>query len=185
MFTSECETRLSDLSPEDQAMRLDMLYTLPDDYLQKLDVASMAFSLEARDPLLDHELVEWAMQLPLCWKLRHGKGKYLLRKLAYRYIPRELLDRPKRGFEVPIANWLRGPLKTWALERLTDRPSLFRLQLDPTVVKGLFDLHCSGKRNVHPIIWAVLMLVDFVSVGGKGVAGTFDGREESVVSILS
>jgi asparagine synthase (glutamine-hydrolysing) len=164
LFNDECCGRLSGLAPEEQAMRLDIMYTLPDEYLQKLDVASMAFSLEARDPLLDHELAEWAMRLPLCWKVRDGQSKYLLRKLAYRYVPKQLLDRPKKGFEVPIANWLRGPLKGWALERLTDRSAFERLPLDPVVVKRLFDLHCSGQRDVHPILWAVLMLIDFMSV---------------------
>ncbi len=77
-------------------MRLDALYTLPDDYLQKVDVASMLFSLESRDPLLDQDLVEWAMKLPLEWKLRGGTSKYLLRKLAYRYVPRQILT-DRRG----------------------------------------------------------------------------------------
>ena len=97
-------------------MRLDAIYTLADDYLQKVDVASMAFSLESREPLLDHELVEWAMRLPVKWKLRRGSNKYLLRKLASRYVPRDILDRPKQGFGVPIGEWLRGPLKSWAQE---------------------------------------------------------------------
>lgn len=170
LFTQECAGRLRGLAPEDQAMRLDLLYTLPDDYLQKLDVASMAFSLEARDPLLDHQLVEWAMRLPLSWKIRNSRSKYLLRKLAYRYVPKQLLDRPKKGFEVPVGKWLRGPLKEWAMERLTDRSALERLHLDPATTRQLFELHCSGKRNAHPILWAMLMLVDFVSMGAKRAA---------------
>ncbi len=170
LFRAECDSRLSGLLAEDQAMRFDLLYTLPDDYLQKLDVASMAASLEARDPLLDHELVEWAMRLPLCWKIRNGQSKYLLRQLAYRYVPRKLLDRPKKGFEVPIGKWLRGPLKAWALERLTDRSVFERLPLDTVIIKQLFDLHCSGKRDAHPILWAVLMLIDFMSMRSKRAA---------------
>jgi asparagine synthase (glutamine-hydrolysing) len=167
LFRDECSGQLTGLLPEEKAMRLDLMYTLPDEYLQKLDVASMAFSLEARDPLLDHELAEWALRLPLCWKIRNGQNKYLLRKLAYRYVPQPLLDRPKKGFEVPIAKWLRGPLKVWALERLTDRSAFERLPLDPVVVRQLFDLHCSGKRDAHPILWAVLMLIDFMSVSRR------------------
>ena len=144
-------------------MRLDALHTLPDDYLQKVDVASMAFSLESREPLLDHELVEWAMKLPLNWKLRGGVNKYLLRKLAYRYVPREILDRPKQGFGVPIDEWLRGPLKQWALERLHDSALFERLPLDQTKVLALYKLHLSGRRNVHPLLWAILVLLDFAS----------------------
>ncbi len=169
LFHAVCADSLSKLAPEEQAMRLDMLFTLPDEYLQKLDVASMAFSLEARDPLLDHELVQWAMKLPLCWKLNAGESKYLLKRLAYRYIPRELLDRPKKGFEVPIARWLRGPLKEWARERVNDRSAFDRLPLDQTQVLALFEAHCTGRRDAHPILWAVLMLMDFVSIDRQGV----------------
>jgi len=130
-----------------------------------VDLASMAFSLEARDPLLDQELVEWAMKLPLSWKLRRGENKYLLRRLAYRHIPREILDRPKRGFAVPIDRWLRGPLRDWADQRLGD-PALYRnLPLDRARVQKLFALHLSGARNVYPLLWAVLMLLDFASEG--------------------
>ena len=118
-------------------------------------------TIGARDPLLDQELIEWAMKLPLAWKLRAGTNKYLLRKLAYRYVPRHLLDRPKQGFAVPIDAWLRGPLREWALERLNDRALFSDLPLDQARVLGLFRLHESGARNVHPLLWAVLMLLDF------------------------
>ncbi|RPI38961.1 MAG: asparagine synthetase B, partial [Betaproteobacteria bacterium] len=142
-------------------MRFDAAYTLPDEYLQKVDVASMAFSLEARDPLLDQDLVEWAMRLPLRWKLRGRENKYLLRRLAYRYVPRRLLDRPKRGFAVPIDRWLRGPLAGWARDLMND-PTLFSdLPLDRAQALVLLDLHLSGRRNVHPLLWAVLMLLAF------------------------
>jgi len=150
-----------DLCPSEKGMRLDALFTLPDDYLQKVDVASMAFSLESRDPLLEHDLVEWAMKLPISWKLRHGVNKYLLRKLAYKFVPKALLDRPKMGFAVPIDAWLRGPLKDWGEERLRD-PLLFQmLPLNQNSILDLWSLHQSGKRNVHPLLWAILMLLDF------------------------
>lgn len=155
----------SGLTAAEEAMRLDTAYTLPDDYLQKVDLASMAFSLEAREPLLDQELVEWAMKLPLAWKLRRGQNKYLLRRLAYRHVPREVLDRPKQGFGVPIDRWLRGPLRDWADQRLGD-PALYRnLPLDRARVQDLFALHLSGARNVYPLLWAVLVLLDFASQG--------------------
>jgi asparagine synthase (glutamine-hydrolysing) len=151
------------LSAAETGMRYDALYTLPDDYLQKVDLGSMAFSLESRDPLLDQDLVEWGMKLPLAWKLRTGTNKYLLRKLAYRYVPHNLLDRPKQGFAVPIDAWLRGPLRDWALERLHDRTLFNDLPLDQQRALELFRLHESGARNVHPLLWAVLMLLDFQS----------------------
>jgi asparagine synthase (glutamine-hydrolysing) len=151
------------LTASEQGMRLDALFTLSDDYLQKVDVASMAFSLESRVPLLDQELIEWGMRLPLKWKLRGGQNKYLLRQLAYRYIPQKILDRPKQGFEVPIDRWLRGPLKEWALERIESRELYQESPLDQSRVRKLFDLHISGQRNVHPLLWASLMYLDFTA----------------------
>jgi asparagine synthase (glutamine-hydrolysing) len=151
----------SGLSAPEMGMRLDAYYTLADDYLQKVDVASMAFSLESRDPLLDHELVEWAMRLPLKWKLRGTRSKYLLRKLAERYVPRRVLERPKQGFSVPIDEWLRGPLHPWAARQLSNTTTFERLALDHAAVSRLFALHNSGARNAHNLLWAILMLVDF------------------------
>lgn len=150
------------LDGSEVAMRLDASYTLPDDYLQKVDLSSMAFSLESRDPLLDQDVVEWAMRLPLKWKLRGRKSKYLLRKLAYRYLPKEILDRPKQGFEVPIEHWLRGPLRNWATFRLSDAQRFDGTPLNQHRMMELFKLHESGKRNVHPLLWAVVVLLDFV-----------------------
>jgi asparagine synthase (glutamine-hydrolysing) len=146
----------------DQGMRIDALLTLPDDYLQKIDVASMAFSLESREPLLDHELVEWSMKLPVKWKLRAGTNKYLLRELSYRYVPRDLLNRPKQGFAVPIDRWLRGPLKDWAEARINDTSLFHYIPVEQAKAKTLFSLHISRRRNVHPLLWAILMLLDFI-----------------------
>jgi len=150
------------LTAPEVGMRLDAYYTLPDDYLQKVDVASMAFSLESRDPLLDQDLVEWAMKLPLKWKLRGSQNKCLLRKLAYRYVPRQILNRPKKGFEVPIGEWLKGPLRAWADDRLSSKKFFEQIPLDPSSLLALSSLHSSGKRNAHPLLWSVLMLSDFV-----------------------
>ena len=149
------------LAAAEQAMRLDLTTVLPEEYLQKTDLSSMAHSLEAREPLLDHELVEWSLKLPLEWKLRGGRKKYLLRQLAYRYLPREIVERPKQGFAVPIDRWLRGPLRGWAKERLEDRGLYERLPLDRDRVTALLDLHLSGKRDTHPLLWAILMLAPF------------------------
>jgi len=150
------------LKGAERGMRLDAGYTLPDDYLQKVDVASMAFSLESREPLLDHELVEWAMRLPLKWKLRGRTTKYLLRRLVYRYVPQSIVDRPKQGFGVPIDSWLRGPLKEWSEARLNDFRLFEGLPISQGGIQRLYRLHLSGTRNAHPQLWAVLMLLEYV-----------------------
>lgn len=149
------------LSAVECAMRLDLSHILPEEYLQKTDLSSMAYSLEVREPLLDHELVEWTLKLPLSFKVRGGSGKYLLRRLANRYLPDEISNRPKQGFAVPIDRWLRGPLKEWVRERLEDHKLYDRFPLDRNQVLKLFDLHLSGQRDAHPRLWAILMLVPF------------------------
>lgn len=149
------------LSYAEIGMRLDLAYTLPDDYLQKVDVGSMAFSLEARDPLLDHKIIEWAAKLPLGWKMRGGTNKYLLRKLAYRYIPQEILDRPKMGFSIPMAQWLRGGLREWGESLLRDDMALSALELDAAAVRKLWALHQSNKLQAHTALWSVLVLLQF------------------------
>jgi len=154
------------LHPSEHGMRLDFFYTLPDDYLQKVDVSSMAFSLESRDPLLDQDLVEWAMKLPITWKLRKGVNKYLLRKLAYRYIPERMLNRPKQGFSVPIDSWLRGPLKEWAESLIFDKSLVASLPLSSRAVEDLWYLHQSGRRNIHPFLWAIIVFMDFMKRQG-------------------
>lgn len=161
LFSEASDSFPPGLNPGEQGMRLDAFYTLPDDFLQKVDVASMAFSLESRDPLLDHDLVEWAMKLPVTWKLRGGVNKYLLRKLAYRYVPKSILDRPKHGFSVPIDSWLRGPLKAWAEDRLHDKEVFQNTPLQQSVVLNIWQMHLSGKRNAHPLLWAILIFIDF------------------------
>jgi asparagine synthase (glutamine-hydrolysing) len=162
LFSAASEAFPKRLHPSEHGMRLDMFYTLPDDYLQKVDVASMAFSLESRDPLLDQDLVEWSMKLPLTWKLRGGVNKYLLRKLAYRYVPEHILSRPKQGFAVPIDSWLLGPLKEWAEERIFDKSLMRSLPLRSSAVEVLWSLHKSGRRNVHPLLWAIIIFMDFM-----------------------
>ena len=161
LFAKAASAFQSPLSIIDQAMRLDTMFTLPDDYLQKIDVASMAYSLESREPLLDHTVVEWAMKLPHKWKLKNGTNKYLLRKLAYRYVPQKLLDRSKMGFGVPIDKWLRNPLRDWAQERFEDKSIIDSLMLDQAIIRRLWRLHLSGERNVHPLLWSLLMLINF------------------------
>ncbi|MDT7041659.1 asparagine synthase (glutamine-hydrolyzing) [Candidatus Nitronereus thalassa] len=161
VFFQTIEQMPKNLSAVECAMRLDLSHVLPEEYLQKTDLSSMAYSLEAREPLLDHELVEWSLKLPLSFKLRGGTSKYLLRRLASRYLPEEIINRPKQGFAVPIDRWLRGPLQEWARERIDDSKLYDRFSLDRNQVLKLFDLHLSGQRDVHPRLWAILMLVPF------------------------
>lgn len=129
---------------------------LPDDILQKVDRASMAVSLEVRPPLLDHRVVEFAWRLPRRLRIHGGESKWLLRRVLNRYVPRELVERPKMGFAIPLANWLRGPLRTWA-EDLLDPARLGGGMLDVTAVRNLWAEHISGHSNWAYALWTILM----------------------------
>ena len=158
-----------DLTPAETGMRLDLGFMLPDAFLQKVDVATMAFSLEARCPLTDYRLVEWSMRLPAHYKIRGQQTKYLLKKALCRYLPPEVVHRPKKGFGVPVAQWLRGPLRSWAADLIHDKALVSRLPLDRTRLINLFDLHVSGARDAHPLLWAALMLLCFLAQHDRGV----------------
>lgn len=173
LFSERASLLPSGLSGGELGMRLDIAYTLPDDYLQKVDLGSMAFSLEARDPLLDHTIFEWAAKLPSHWKMKGKNSKYLLRKLAYRYIPRDILDRPKMGFGVPMASWLRGPLNAWAQDLFENRAGMLELGLNPEAVISLWKQHLSGAVQAHTTLWSVLVILAFSKSKSNGENGNY------------
>jgi len=157
-----------DLTWAEEMMLVDQGNYLQDDILTKLDRASMAVSLEARVPLLTHPLVEWSWRVPLRFKLaEHGdRGKLLLREVLYRHVPRELIERPKQGFGMPMAKWLRGPLRDWA-ESLRGAADLEAAGLIPGPVTRAWREHLSGEDRL-PRMWTVLMYLQWRQNWDKG-----------------
>jgi asparagine synthase (glutamine-hydrolysing) len=150
---------LSDMA---QTMQyLDMRTYMSDDILTKVDRASMAVSLEGRIPLLDHRVAEFAWSLPQNMKRRDGVGKWVLKELTYRHIPKSIMDRPKQGFAVPLADWLRTDLRDWAESLLTPE-HLSAQGLNAKLVRKAWQAHLSGQRDFKTPIWTVLMLMAFV-----------------------
>jgi asparagine synthase (glutamine-hydrolysing) len=136
---------------------LDASMYLPDDIMTKVDRASMAVSLEAREPLLDHRLVEFAWQLPQHMKVRGGVNKWLLRRILHRYVPSELMERPKMGFSLPIGLWLRGPLRSWAEAMLDQRRLADAGYFDAATVRDAWTGLLKGRGVDQEGLWAVLM----------------------------
>lgn len=139
-------------------MYLDAMSYLPDDVLTKVDRASMHAGIEIRAPFLDPKVVEFAWQLPSSMKMRGSEGKWLLRKILQQHLPAKLIDRPKMGFGVPLADWLRGPLRPWAEELLCESSLQQQNFFSPKLISDRWREHLSGKRNWQHSLWVVLML---------------------------
>jgi asparagine synthase (glutamine-hydrolysing) len=152
---------LADGSFIDQAMYWDQVSYLLDDNLTKIDRASMAYGLETRLPLLDHSLVGLAWRIPSGLRVHQGQTKWPLRQILYRYVPQELLDRPKMGFSVPIGSWLRGPLRDWAEDLFRAETANPKLDFDMRIVWSLWSRHLTRASNADLRLWSVLMLIDW------------------------
>jgi asparagine synthase (glutamine-hydrolysing) len=136
----------------------DMMSYLPDDILVKVDRASMAVSLETRVPLLDHRIVEFAWRMPASFHVRGGITKWPLRMVLSRYLPRQLFDRPKSGFSIPVSAWLRGPLRAWAADMLAPASIAATGLLDPKYVARRWNDHLAGHADNGWTLWNMLML---------------------------
>ena len=145
----------------------------------------MAVALETRVPFLDHRVAELAARIPIDFKIRNGRGKHIIRELLYRMVPRELIDRPKAGFAVPVGEWIKGPLRGWA-EDLLD-PTLLRAQgwFDADVVQSRWRQHLTGQRDSLVALWAVLMFQSWLAAQEPPSAAGENGHPQRFRNAVS
>lgn len=151
---------LPDFGAEDPAMEMmvqDMRSYLPDDILCKVDRAAMRVSLETRTPFLDPDVITFATRLPMNMKIQDGQGKWALRQLLYKYVPREIIERPKAGFAIPIGLWLRGPLRDWAENLLSHKRLTEGGLFNPEIIRQTWSEHLSGRKDYSARLWTILM----------------------------
>lgn len=161
---SSASSSLSVSSFQDWMMAVDAQSYMVDDILVKVDRAAMANSLETRVPMLDHRVVELAWRLPLHMKIRDGKGKWVLREVLYRHVPREMIERPKRGFSIPLASWLRGPLRDWAEALLEESRLRKEGYFNSALVTQIWNEHLRGKSDNSTKLWSILMFQAWLEV---------------------
>ena len=158
---------LTDLTGVERMMAQDMLGYLADDILVKVDRAAMAVSLETRVPLLDPEVVEFAWRLPLGLKIRGSTTKWILRQVLYRHVPRELIERPKMGFGIPLAAWLRGPLRDWAESLIAEPRLIAEGYFHPAPIRQSWNALLQGDSRQQFEVWAVLMFQSWLDAEGQ------------------
>ena len=149
---------------QERMMFLDTMTYLPDDILVKVDRAAMGVSLETRAPFLDHRVVELAARIPIEQKISNGKGKQILRKILFKYVPEDLIERPKQGFGIPLGEWLKGPLKDWSEDLLNKSKLENEGFFNQTLVRARWKEHLEGKRNWEHSLWNVLMFQAWLDV---------------------
>ena len=153
----EKNIEISNLNNHQKMMALDLINYLPNDILVKIDRAAMKSSLETRVPFLDHELVEHICKIPHNSKFKNGEGKWILRQILNEYVPKNLIQREKRGFSIPLDTWLRGPLRDWSENLLSEKRLSQEGYFDTKIVRNKWLEHLSCKRNWQHKLWNILM----------------------------
>ena len=166
-FLTKLKPELSGLNDYQKMMALDLITYLPNDILVKVDRAAMSNSLETRVPFLNHKLIEYVWKIPHYFKFRNGQGKWILRQILNQYVPKNLTERPKMGFGIPLDAWLRGPLRDWAENLLNEKRLIQEGYFYPKPIRDKWEEHLSEKRNWQYDLWNVLMFQAWIDTNSK------------------